>query len=113
MSITGDAFLQGCDHGEHPHARPPTPTVVGFVLACSVAVVVAAVPRHAPAQAAHDPEVVVYATGAVFETEEELADKPRTPLYRNYLPPSADLTDRFPSAGHQGEQSSCVGWAVG
>ena len=109
----GDTVPRACNHGGHPHARPQRPTVIGFALACAAAVVVAAVPRHAPAQAAHDPEDVVYATGAVFETEEELADKPRTPLYRNYLPPSADLTDRFPSAGHQGEQSSCVGWAVG
>ena len=55
----------------------------------------------------------MYATGAVFETDEELADKPRTPLYRSYLPPSVDLSDRFPRPRHQGEQGSCVGWAVG
>ena len=113
MSITGDALLHGCDHGKHTHARPPTPTVVGFVLACSVAVVVAVASENVPAQATHDPADVVYATGAIFETEEELADKPRTPLYRNYLPPFVDHTDRFPRPRHQGEQGSCVGWAVG
>ena len=42
-----------------------------------------------------------------------LRDKPRTPLYRNYLPPFVDHTDRFPRPRHQGEQGSCVGWAVG
>ena len=100
----------------HHTSRPERgglPTVVGLVFACVAAVVVAAAPRNALAQATHDPEDAVYATGAVFETDEELAAKPRTPLYRNYLPPFVDLTDRFPKPRHQGEQSSCVGWAVG
>ena len=74
---------------------------------------VVAATQGAPAEVTHDPDAAVYATGAVFETEEELADKPRTALYRNYLPPLVDLTDRFPPPGDQGEQSSCVGWAVG
>ena len=82
-----------------------------LVLACAMAVAVAS--QSARADAARDPDDAVYATGAVFETEEELADAPRTALYRNYLPPSVDLTDRFPPPGDQGEQSSCVGWAVG
>ena len=65
------------------------------------------------AQEAYDPEGTVYATGLIPATEEELADVPRTPLYRNYLPPSVDLSDRFPPAGQQGDQGSCVAWAVG
>ena len=80
---------------------------------CVVAVVVAAAPHSTRAEVTRDPEDTVYATGAVFETEAELAHKPRTPIYRNYLPPLVDLTDRFPQPGDQGEQSSCVGWAVG
>ena len=65
------------------------------------------------AQQAQDPADTVYATGAVFETEEDLAGKPRTPLFRAFLPEFVDLSGRFPVAGHQGKQGSCVGWAVG
>lgn len=85
----------------------------GLVFALSAALVVSGLPRNAPAEDAHDPEDTVYATGAILATEEELADKPRTPRYRNYLPPYVDLSDRFPPVGQQGWQGSCVGWAVG
>ncbi len=34
-----------------------------------------------------------------------------TPLMGE-LPESADLSSRFPTPGHQGQQASCVGWAV-
>ena len=88
-------------------------TAIGLVLAWATALVVAPASQNALAQVTHDPEDTVYATGAIFETAEELADKPRTPLYRNYLPPSVDLSHRFPEAGDQGDQASCVGWAVG
>lgn len=69
--------------------------------------------RIAQAEEAYDPEDTVYATGAIFATEEEIADVPRTPLFRAYLPASVDLRDRFPPAGDQGYQGSCVAWAVG
>ena len=85
----------------------------GLVFALSAALAVSGLTRSAPAEDAHDPEDTVYATGAIFATEEELADKPRTPLFRNYLPPFVDLSARFPPAGQQGDQGSCVGWAVG
>lgn len=85
----------------------------GLVLALLAALSVLGLSRNAPAEEAYDPEDTVYATGAVFETEDELADVPRTPLFRAYLPPSVDLSGRFPPAGDQGEQGSCVGWAVG
>ncbi len=77
------------------------------------AIVVSALPVGAWAQQAQDPVDTVYASGAVFETEEELAGKPRTPLFRAFLPVYVDLSDRFPVVGHQGKQGSCVGWAVG
>ena len=48
-----------------------------------------------------------------FEKEDTLADKPRTPLFRAFLPEHVDLSGRIPTAGHHGRQSSCVGWAVG
>ena len=85
----------------------------GLVFALSAALAVSGLTRTAPAQEAYDPEDTVYATGAIFASEEELAGVPRTPLFRTYLPPSVDLRDRFPPAGEQGEQGSCVGWAVG
>jgi len=37
----------------------------------------------------------------------------RAPRFRAFLPPSVDLSPRFPVAGSQGRQSSCVAWAVG
>ena len=89
------------------------PRRIGFVLAWGAALLLATASLKAPGQVTHDPEDAVYATGVIFETAEELADKLRTPLYRNYLPPSVDLSDRFPRAGDQGDQGSCVGWAVG
>ena len=85
----------------------------GAVLALAAILVLSVPLRSVEAQESFDPEDTVYATGAIFATEVELADKPRTPLYRNYLPPFVDLTDRFPPAGQQGDQGSCVGWAVG
>ena len=90
-----------------------TMRVTGFVLAWGAALLLTVTSQKVLAQVTHDPQDAVYATGVVFETAQELADKPRTPLYRNYLPPSVDLSGRFPRAGDQGVQGSCVGWAVG
>ena len=70
-------------------------------------------PPDAQAEGGYDPDDVVYATGAVFESEADLAGKPRTPLFRAFLPPATDLRDRLPRPGAQGKQGSCVGWAVG
>ena len=105
--------------GPHPPRRRglrvamPTSTVPGLALSWVVALVIATASQYALAEDTPDPKDVVYATGAVFETEADLAGKPRTSLFRNYLPPSVDLTERFPTPGRQGDQSSCVGWAVG
>ena len=89
------------------------PLTVASVLACTVVLFVGAAPQISSAESAYDPEDKVYATGAMFETEEELADKTRTPLYRNFVPLFVDLSDRFPKPRNQGAQSSCVAWAVG
>ena len=85
--------------------------ILVYLFTCMM--VVSVMPRGAQAQQAQDPADTVYATGAVFETEAELAGKPRTPLFRAFLPEFVDLGGRFPVAGHQGKQGSCVGWAVG
>ncbi len=53
-----------------------------------------------------------YGKGLVFSTEEQLQALPRVSKYRAYLPPSVDLSWRFPVAGSQGKQGSCVSWAV-
>ena len=84
-----------------------------LALALFAALAASALSEEAHTQDAHDPEDTVYATGAVLETEAELAGKPRTPLFRAYLPPSVDLSALFPPPGDQGDQGSCVGWAVG
>ena len=85
--------------------------ILVFLFAWAIAVF--ALPGTSEAQEAQDPVGTVYTTGAVFETKEELAGKPRTPLFRAFLPEFVDLSGRFPVAGHQGKQGSCVGWAVG
>src|SRR5690348_7694589 len=52
-------------------------------------------------------------TGLIFADEASYHSIPlaSTPLMGT-LPPSVDLTPRFPVPGNQGQQSSCVGWAV-
>ncbi len=37
----------------------------------------------------------------------------RAPLHRAFLPIAVDLSHAFPTPGDQGDQGSCVGWAVG
>lgn len=51
--------------------------------------------------------------GAINEPDSSFATRPRTPTYRAFLPASVDLSPYFPPAGDQGDQSSCVGWAIG
>ena len=83
----------------------------GLVLAGAVAL--AAAPGSARAQQTPDPEDTVYATGALPEDPAALAKRPQTRTFRAFLPERVDLGHRFPPAGHQGKQGSCVGWAVG
>ena len=83
----------------------------GLVLAGAVALAVSA--PNARAQERPNPEGTVYATGALPEDPAALAKRPRTRTFRAFLPALVDLSDRFPLAGQQGAQGSCVGWAVG
>ncbi|MDE0149160.1 MAG: DUF4384 domain-containing protein [Rhodospirillaceae bacterium] len=69
--------------------------------------------QTARAQEQPDPEDTVYATGALPEDPAALAKRPQTRTFRAFLPERIDLSHRFPPAGHQGRQGSCVGWAVG
>lgn len=64
-------------------------------------------------QETYDPIDTIYATGAIFDTEERLSNVLRTPTMRAFLPEIVDLSKRFPRVGNQGEQGSCVAWAVG
>ncbi len=59
------------------------------------------------------PENRRFRKGAISEPADSFASRPRTPVYRAFLPASVDLSRYFPPAGDQGDQSSCVGWAVG
>ena len=95
----------------HMRDRMSASRILAFLFVGTIAV--SAPSGGIKAQQAQDPADTVYTTGAVFETEDELADKPRTPLFRAFLPVFVDLGGRFPVAGHQGKQGSCVGWAVG
>ena len=52
--------------------------------------------------------------GMLFETPERLAGIPlaSTPAGGTELPASIDLSDKLPPVGQQGQQQSCVAWAV-
>lgn len=51
--------------------------------------------------------------GLVLPTSEQLAQVPDASLpFGGTLPPSMDLSAQFPPPGNQGNQNSCVGWAV-
>jgi hypothetical protein len=65
------------------------------------------------AQNASDSNFVKLGQGLIPDSEEDLADIPRAPDYRAFLPERVDLSDRFPTTGNQGTQNSCVGWSVG
>ena len=56
-----------------------------------------------------------YSKGLIFTSQEEMLGIPlaSTPYSGNELPSIVDLSSKLPSPGHQGNQSSCVAWAVG
>lgn len=54
-----------------------------------------------------------FAQGLIFEAPEAYAAFPKLERHRAFLPERIDLSARFPTPGDQGEQGSCVGWAVG
>lgn len=54
-----------------------------------------------------------FGKGAIEEPDASFAARPRTPIYRAFLPVRVDLSRFFPTPGAQGKQASCVGWAVG
>lgn len=54
-----------------------------------------------------------HATGFIPVDEQTYRSFEATPLYRDFLPVSVDLSARFPRPGDQGQMGSCVGWAVG
>ncbi len=51
-------------------------------------------------------------TGLVREEPETYRSFPAVPAFRNFLPKRVDLSRYFPPAAHQGNQGSCVGFAV-
>lgn len=52
-------------------------------------------------------------TGLIFIEEEDYKDIPlATSAMMGTLPSTVDLSSWFPTPGNQGQQSSCVGWAV-
>jgi len=53
-----------------------------------------------------------YGKGLILSSETEYKSYPSVQRYRAYLPESVDLSHRFPVAGFQGNQGSCVSWAV-
>lgn len=51
-------------------------------------------------------------TGLVKEEPKVYRSFPAVPTFRNFLPKKVDLSQYFPPARHQGDQGSCVGFAV-
>lgn len=51
--------------------------------------------------------------GLAREPEERYQAFPVQPRFRSFLPPKADLSQRFLPPGNQGPQGSCTAWAVG
>lgn len=55
----------------------------------------------------------LHAMGAIPAPEAVIRSFPTTPTYRAFLPDKVDLSSHFPKPRDQGDQGSCVGWAVG
>lgn len=56
---------------------------------------------------------IFHAEGLIPDSPARLRGIQKIPLYREYLPAHVDLSRYFPLPGDQGQQGSCVGWAVG
>lgn len=52
------------------------------------------------------------ATGLDFVSPDEYESFPKLERYRAFLPARVILPDYFPAPGNQGNQGSCVGWAI-
>ncbi|MEQ9487606.1 MAG: C1 family peptidase [Alphaproteobacteria bacterium] len=76
--------------------------LLGCLLGVSIAVTGAIAPNAADAEG----------TGLVLEQPETYRSFPAVPAFRNFLPKKVDLSKYFPPAAHQGDQGSCVGFAV-
>lgn len=58
-------------------------------------------------------ETFNYKTGLLPDTYNEIVEHLETTATYTTLPTSVDNTSSFPAPGNQGQQNSCVGWAVG
>jgi hypothetical protein len=84
-------------------------TKVSLAARVLLALVVAAGASSSVAQTALDSD---YGTGLVQADPQAYAALPAVQRFRNFLPPSINLTERFPTPGHQHQQGSCASWAV-
>lgn len=60
-----------------------------------------------------DPVGTIYETGVIPAPRERALRFSRPPKYRDFLPAEVYLGDHTPYVGNQGQQGSCVAWAVG
>lgn len=84
-----------------------------IAVSCAVLALLAAPAELAAQTPAPGQDNRQFRKGAINEPDSSFATRPRTPTYRAFLPASVDLSPYFPPPGDQGDQSSCVGWAVG
>jgi hypothetical protein len=60
-----------------------------------------------------EPGSSIHGTGYIPTPPELIPKFPQTRRYRDFLPAFVDLQQHFPLPGDQGDQNSCVAWAVG
>jgi hypothetical protein len=53
-----------------------------------------------------------FSTGLNYASDQDYQAMPKTAKYRAFLPEKIDLSPLLPIPGDQGDQGSCVGWAV-
>jgi hypothetical protein len=80
--------------------------------ACAVLTLVFQLALPVFAQNVPEDNLLKRGQGLILDTEDDLANIPRAPDYRAFLPDRVDLSGRFPTPRDQGNQNSCVGWSV-
>ena len=76
---------------------------------CTAALIGALVAFNSLVAVAQEPQ---FSTGLEFAETDTYEQFPKASKYRDVLPNRVDLSSRLPQPGNQGNQGSCVGWAI-
>lgn len=85
------------------------PAMLGFTLIVGLGQAAAQDEASTPTE----PKSPTHGTGYIPTPPELIPRFPQTRAYRGFLPTFIDLQRHFPPPGDQGEQNSCVAWAIG